>query len=191
MELDLPGSYSSVGFNPPETLAFAQWSKCGETLFDNYHMIEGAAISIMWIIGDWLNFGERKYGEMYAQAIDNTRFSISTLRNAKFVASKIPFTLRREDISFSHYQAMASLDVRALPGVIRQIREKDLTVSDTKRLVYDRDESGYLYDVTLKVSCEKTYRVRADSMKEAKYKATRKVRCNTKDTDVIKTRKFR
>ena len=33
---------------------------------------QGAACSIQWCIGDWLNYGERRYGETYAQAIEAT-----------------------------------------------------------------------------------------------------------------------
>jgi len=35
-----------------------------------------AEAAIHWIIGDWLNYGERAYGEMYAQALEATATTI-------------------------------------------------------------------------------------------------------------------
>lgn len=49
---------TSLTIDPDTT--YDSWEGIGEQL----NQIEGA---IQWWIGDWLNFGERKYGEMYAQ----------------------------------------------------------------------------------------------------------------------------
>lgn len=38
--------------------------------------IEGA---VQWWVGDWLNFGERKYGEKYAQGMDATGYAYQTV----------------------------------------------------------------------------------------------------------------
>ena len=69
--------------------------------------VEGA---VQWIIGDWLNYGERKYGEMYAQAVDETDYKKETLMNAKWVAGKIETSLRREVLTWSHHKEVAKLE---------------------------------------------------------------------------------
>ena len=34
-------------------------------------------------IGDWLNYGERKWGEKYKEALEKTGYDYQTLRNDK------------------------------------------------------------------------------------------------------------
>ena len=66
--------------------------------------------SIHWLIGDWLNYGERRFGEQYAQAMADTGFDYQTLANDKWVASRISPARRREELSFSHHLAVARLE---------------------------------------------------------------------------------
>lgn len=79
---------------------YDNWESIGEQL----NQIEGA---IQWWIGDWLNFGERKYGEMYAQAVDESQ--VRTWQQYKWVANAIESSRRRE-LSFSHHVEVASLE---------------------------------------------------------------------------------
>lgn len=83
-------------------LAFEDWQQLGGAL----RTIEGA---VHWWLGDWLNYGERKYGEKYTQAVETTGFKIQTLMNDKFVAEHIEFSRRRENLTFGHHQEVASL----------------------------------------------------------------------------------
>lgn len=71
--------------------------------------LQGLARSLHWLSGDWLNIGEREYGETYAQAIEATGYSAQTLMNAKYVCSRIPIERRRENLSYSHHAEVASL----------------------------------------------------------------------------------
>lgn len=72
------------------TTSYESWENIGEQL----NQIEGA---IQWWIGDWLNFGERKYGEMYAQAVDETQ--AKTWRQYKWVATAIELSSRLDNLS--------------------------------------------------------------------------------------------
>ena len=66
--------------------------------------------SVMWWIGDWLRFGERRWGEMYAQAVDDTRRQYQQLADAKWVAEKFDdFSCRHENLSWSHHREVAGL----------------------------------------------------------------------------------
>jgi hypothetical protein len=100
--LGLPGKVSRIGLQLPESLSFEQWENIGSTL----HSVEG---SIQWWIGDWLNYGEQRYGEKYSQALEVTDASYQTLAHAKSVASKFEFCRRRQNLSWSHHQEVASL----------------------------------------------------------------------------------
>jgi hypothetical protein len=84
----------------PEGMAYPEWEAAGEKL----RMIHGA--SSFWV-GDWLNFGERKFGEMYTQAIETTGKDYGTLANYKYVTSRINPSRRRENLSFAHHAEVA------------------------------------------------------------------------------------
>ncbi len=38
----------------------------------------------MWAIGNWLNYGERRYGKTYSQTVETTGYDCGTLRDAKW-----------------------------------------------------------------------------------------------------------
>lgn len=88
-KLALPGRVSVVGLELPEGLSLQQWQGIGETL-------RGVERSLMWWIGDWLLYGEKRYGETYKQAMEATGAAYQTLANAKAVSQKIEFSRRRE-----------------------------------------------------------------------------------------------
>ena len=94
---------SPVGLAIPENLTFEKWQQIGETL----RKIEG---SRLWWFGDWCNFGERKYGEKYTQALEAGDYERGTLRNAAWVASKVGISHRCDNLSWSHHREVADLD---------------------------------------------------------------------------------
>ena len=102
--VDTPGPIvlHKTGLEVVGELAFDEWRQFGA----NLTAVQG---SIHWWIGDWLNFGERKYGETYAQAVDETGFDNQTLRIDAWVASRIELFRRRNNLSFAHHQEVASL----------------------------------------------------------------------------------
>jgi phage N-6-adenine-methyltransferase len=80
-----------------------EWTNFGKIL----NRIEG---SIHWWIGDWLNYGERMYGEKYTQALDEMDYAYQTLRDDAWVAGKIELSRRRDNLSWSHHKEVASLE---------------------------------------------------------------------------------
>jgi len=82
-------------------LRYSDWVKIGTKL----DRLDG---TVKWMIADWLAFGERKYGERYAEALKFTDYSIGTLMNMKYVASSIEISRRSETLSFAHHVEVAS-----------------------------------------------------------------------------------
>lgn len=119
------------GITPIGTPTFEQWSECGEFI----KKANGACH--LWI-GDWLNYGEQKYGEMFAQAISETDFDYGTLRNDKYVAKEIELSRRRDNLSFSHYQEIASLPQEKQDKWIEKASEEKLTREELR--MYLREE---------------------------------------------------
>lgn len=66
--------------------------------------------AIHWVVGDWLNYGERAYGEKYAQALEATSFEYQTLNRDRWVAQQIEFNRRRLNLSHAHHIEVAALD---------------------------------------------------------------------------------
>lgn len=118
---DTPSVFDGVGFGKlglviPDDMGYEQWEAFGERL----QSIDRAA---PWWIGDWLNYGERKFGEMYTQALDVTSKAYQTLANRKYVAGVFPMSKRRAKLSFSHHAAVASL-VRHDPSLVNMILDE-------------------------------------------------------------------
>jgi N6-adenosine-specific RNA methylase IME4 len=84
-------------------MPYERWEFLGQKLRE----FEG---SVMWWIGDWLNYGESAYGEKYSQAIDATDYAYGTLRNAAFVSGRLELSRRRDNLSWSHHSEVASLE---------------------------------------------------------------------------------
>jgi N6-adenosine-specific RNA methylase IME4 len=91
-----------VGLDLPPGLSFERWQALGRNLL----LMQRA---VMWWIGDWLNYGERAYGEKYSQAIEMTGYDYQTLRDAAWVSGSIELSRRRDNLSFSHHKEVASL----------------------------------------------------------------------------------
>ena len=85
-------------------LAYDEWLAYGRSLYESYQ-------SLQWAIGDWLNYGEREYGEMYSQALDVfPEHAYQTFANYKYVASRVEFSRRKEKLSWSHHAEVAPLE---------------------------------------------------------------------------------
>ncbi len=83
-------------------LPLADWKTLGGQL----RLAEGA---IQWWIGDWLNYGEKTYGEKYTEALENTDYGYQSLRNMKYVAASIELSRRKDNLSWYHHAEVAAL----------------------------------------------------------------------------------
>jgi N6-adenosine-specific RNA methylase IME4 len=134
--LALPGDVSRTGLQLPNDLTFERWKDIGEQL-------KLAESSVSWWVGDWLAFGEKKYGEMYQEAMDVTGAAYQTLANAKYVSDQIEISRRRENLSFSHHAEVASLEPAIADKLLRDAekhewKRKDLRHHITKMKRDDR-----------------------------------------------------
>lgn len=96
--------WTETGLLLPETYSFDQWQETGGVL----GRIERSSA---WWVGDWLNFGERKYGETFAQGAEATGLDPGTLSDYAAVAARIELPRRRGNLSFGHHREVAYLEV--------------------------------------------------------------------------------
>lgn len=94
--------FDERGLEPVGTPTREQWSECLD-----YLMHVGR--SIHWWIGDLLVYGERRWGEMYAEMIERTGYEPRTLRTLKWVASQIEPARRWDDLTFAHHKEVAGI----------------------------------------------------------------------------------
>ena len=113
----------------PSETPFDEWQQIGGRLKE----IEGA---VMWWIGDWLNFGERNYGEKYAQALDATAYEYGTLRQAKWVAGQCEMSIRIDNLTWTHH--VVALGADNPQSALKWAEEKGATVRELRE--YIRDE---------------------------------------------------
>lgn len=101
-------------------LNFDEWESVGLELF----RVQAAW---QWWVGDWLNYGEKKYGQTYEQALAVTGKSIKTLQQAKYVAASYESS-RRLEVSWNHHLSAASLTEDVREQVLAEAEEKGLPV---------------------------------------------------------------
>jgi hypothetical protein len=63
--------------------------------------------AVQFWLGDALLYGENRFGELMAQAASETGYSEESLRGFLWVASRIPPSVRRLTLSWSHHQVAA------------------------------------------------------------------------------------
>lgn len=83
-------------------LTLEEWEKLGEKLGDTER-------SIGFMIGDWINYAESKWGEKYNDAIAATGLEYQTLRNYAWVAKRVHLSARADNLPFRHHAVVAKL----------------------------------------------------------------------------------
>ena len=92
---------SRSGLEIKRELSFDEWLRFGRTL----QTAEGA---VQWWIGDYLNAGERAYGEKYAQAVDERR--ADTWRHYAWISNRVEICTRVHNLSWAHHREVAALE---------------------------------------------------------------------------------
>lgn len=116
-------SWSLTGLALPADLSFEAWLRIGREL-------KTVEQSLMWWIGDWLRYGEARYGETYIAAAEATGYSYQTLARAKSVAQTYEPCMRIQNLSFAHHQQAASLPALERGEVLQAAAEAGWTVRE-------------------------------------------------------------
>jgi hypothetical protein len=122
----LPGaSLTPVSWVPIRDLDLAEWTAAGRRL--------GAIGRCgQWGLGDWIRYGNAKFGERYRRAARITGYDVQTLMNMVYVASRFTISRRRENLSWSHHETLASLDPEAQDQWLDRATAERLSISDLR-----------------------------------------------------------
>lgn len=101
-----------------------------------------------WWVGDWLNFGEMKFGEESAQAVDTqeSRYDIAKritpvdqgrLQNIRSVCGRVAASRRRVELTFSHHEEVAALDPEEQVVWLQRAVTNQLTRAELRQAIRD------------------------------------------------------
>lgn len=114
-------------------ISYDEWQQIGVKLKELRGMVH-------WWIGDWLNYGEAKWGEMYTQVYEETGYTEHTLANDKYIAREFPASRRRDKLTWSHHQAVASLEPVEQDRLLDIAEAMDLKRDKFRALITERKE---------------------------------------------------
>src|SRR3954452_14178779 len=119
--LDVSISMTPTTWAVAGDLSLLEWSQSGRRLG-----IIGRGTG--WWIGDWVNYGNARFGERYVRAARITGYDVQTLMNMVYVASRFDSSRRRPNLSFSHHAELAALDPEAQDHWLERAEAERLSV---------------------------------------------------------------
>lgn len=113
------------------------WREKVEELCHFYENGTGIADRSGKLLGDALNFGEHKWPEEYAQAIDGLRTHLrpKTLTNAMRVCKAVKAEVRGQKLTLGHLDAIARLPETDQKKMVEIAEAEDLTVAALRKIV--------------------------------------------------------
>jgi hypothetical protein len=121
-------SASPVAWTPRQELDADEWAAAGRR-------IGVVSRSVQWLLGDWISYGNERFGERYARASRITGYDPQTLMNMVYVASRFPASRRRENLSWSHHEALAALEPPEQDGWLDQAASHRWSVLDLRGML--------------------------------------------------------
>ena len=123
-----PFRFTPTGMEVDGEPEYGEWEQVGSFL----QKVSGR---IQWWIGDWLLYGECRWGETYREAMELTGLEENTLMACQWTASKFEYLRRRNNLPFSSHREVAPLPP-AQADEILDIAERDrLSTREVRKLV--------------------------------------------------------
>jgi hypothetical protein len=137
------GIISETGIVFKDETPSSEWREITERICAGLERSGKAHSHFAMLLGDALRFGEDKYGEEFANAIDATREwmrlqGIQVAKNWQWVAGKIPPHIRRINLSFAHHEIVAKLEQSEQEEFLKLSEDEGLTVRELRDKVRER-----------------------------------------------------
>jgi|SRR5580700_5512818 hypothetical protein len=114
-----------VGWAPSVDMGLAEWSAVGRRFGEIGRCSQ-------WWLGDWIHYGNAKFGERYSRAVRLTGYDVQSLMNMVYVASRFEIYRRRENLSWSHHATVAPLDISSQEYWLSRAVADKLSVADLR-----------------------------------------------------------
>ncbi len=95
-------SITSTGIQFNEELDFDEWDNLGQKLAP-------LGKSIGFIIGDWINYGESRWGSRYEEALKRTGMAYTTLAHYAYVSRRVQFCFRKQNLDYTIHATVAKI----------------------------------------------------------------------------------
>lgn len=125
---------------------FEEWQEAG-------HFLSRAGKSVMWWIGDWLNYGEHRWGQKYKEAIEVTGLDYHTVRVARYVSKEFESDRRRSLLSFGHHVEVKALPARTADDFLRDAESEDLSIKELRQRIKEWKQQQADEPKTLSEGC--------------------------------------
>lgn len=118
---------NGIEFN--EELSFEEWTSLGQKLGEVHN-------SMAFAIGDWINYGQNRWGEKYKEAIKLTGLTYQTVAEYAYVARRIQFFARAKKVDYSIHRTVAKLkDPEEQQYWLGVAKEHDLSVRRLRKSI--------------------------------------------------------
>jgi hypothetical protein len=114
-----------VAWRPRGDMALEEWSAVGRRFGEIGRCSQ-------WWLGDWIHYGNQRFGERYTRAVKLTGYDAQSLMNMVYVASRFEFSRRRENLSWSHHATLAALDRDSQERWLDRAVAQRLSVADLR-----------------------------------------------------------
>lgn len=133
-------SVNESGIELRANMPHEDWRNLAKATLDHFEETGRTHARAMFMVGDVLNYGEREYGEEYADAIDATRAairrSIKTIQNVSWISKSIPAHIRHVDtLTLAHHEVVAKLPPEEQVSFLAAADDEELTVAELKKRV--------------------------------------------------------
>ena len=119
-------SVTDVGLQFNHDIEYDQWLRLMATL-------QQLTTAFQFAIGDALNYGQKRYGEKYAQAMDATGCAYQSLANWSWVANHVPINNRVAGLSWTHHRIVAHVGTEQQKQLLESAKARTLSVTDFER----------------------------------------------------------
>lgn len=129
-------SLTATGAKFMPDLAYEDWAEIGDRLASH-------EASFLWVVGDWMIYGAEHYGAKAIQLAAATGLTERTVYNATSVCRRVDRSVRREELSFKHHDAVAAQTGDMQEALLQLAVDECLSASalaDRVRAYNDRDD---------------------------------------------------
>jgi|ERR1019366_686077 hypothetical protein len=116
---------SRVAWTPGRDLGIVEWSAIGRRFGEIGRCSQ-------WWLGDWIHYGNSRFGERYSRAVKLTGYDAQSLMNMVHVASRFGIYRRRENLSWSHHATLAALDIDSQEHWLTRAAAERMSVADLR-----------------------------------------------------------
>ena len=135
-QLESVGGVIDRGLQLPPDLPYEQYVSIGS-------MIANLQEMSLWLLGDWLAYGEHTYGDKFHQAAEITGKAPQTLLNIQAAARMIPPQRRRPGtVGFWHHYEIRSLPANDQRRLLKRAEEEHLTKAELRRIVREERDGS-------------------------------------------------